>query len=146
RKYTLLIDGKEVQTEALFISFSNSNQFGYNAVVAPKALVNDGLLDVSIVKKVPLALAPLAVQFLFFRNFDKSPWVKTFEARNVKVLGFEDGLINLDGEAVETADSELEFSVKPSSLNVIIPDEKRSEVFPGEAKIAELIKQIKERL
>ena len=146
KKYKLLIDGKEVETEALFVSFANSNQFGYNAVVAPKASVNDGLLDVSIVKKVPLALAPLVVQFMFFRNFDKSPYVHTYSARNVKVIGFEDGLINLDGEAVEIKDNTLEFSVNPLSLNVIIPDEKRSEIFPYENKIAELIKQIKEKL
>ena len=146
KKYKLIIDGKETETEALFISFANSNQFGYNAVVAPKASVTDGLLDVSVVKKVPLALAPMVVQFMFFRNFDKSPYVHTYSARSVKVTGFEDGLINLDGEAVEIKDNTLEFSVNPRSLNVIIPDEKRSEIFPYEKKIAELIKQIREKL
>lgn len=146
KKYKLFIDNQEIESEALFISFANSNQFGYNAVVAPKACVNDGLLDVSIVKKVPLALAILVVQFMFFRNFDKSLYVNTYTAKNVRVEGFEDGLLNLDGEAVEIKNSTLEFSINPASLNVIIPDEKRSEVFPGEAKIQELIKQIKEKL
>lgn len=146
QKYKLLIDGEEIETEALFISFANSNQFGYNAVVAPKASVSDGLLDVSIVKKVPLALAPLVVQFMFFRNFDKSPYVRTYSARNVRVTDFSDGLINLDGEALEFTDNELEFTVNPSSLNVIIPDEKHSEIFPHENKISELIKQIKEKI
>ncbi|MGP1514666.1 MAG: diacylglycerol/lipid kinase family protein [Bacteroidales bacterium] len=146
KKYKLLIDGKEVVTEALFISFANSNQFGYNAVVAPKASVNDGLMDVSVVKKVPLALVPLVIQFMFFRNFDKSPYVQTFSAKSVKVIGFDDELINLDGEAMEIKDNILEFKINPSSLNVVIPDEKRSEIFPGEVKIAELIQQLKQRL
>lgn len=146
KHYKLLIDDQIVETDALFISFSNSNQFGYNAVVAPKALVNDGLMDISIVRKIPLALAPLMVQMMFFRQLDKSPYVQTFEAKNVKVLDFEDRLVNLDGEGIELEDKELNFSVNPKSLNVIIPTEKQSEVFPGETKIAELIKQLRNKV
>ena len=146
RKYKLIIDNKEVECNALFISFANSNQFGYDAVVAPKALVNDGLLDVSIVEKVPLALAPLVVQFLFFRKFDKSPYVRTYSARNVKVINFEDELLNLDGEPVEIKQNILEFKINPSSLNVIIPNKKLSEQLPHENKIAELVRQIKENI
>ena len=142
--YKLLIDDKEVETDALFISFSNSNQFGYNAVVAPQASVNDGLMDISIVKKVPLALAPIVIQFLFFRNFDKILYVNTYTAKKVKVLDFNDKLVNLDGEGIEITDNMLEFNIRPASLNVIIPDEKRIEIFPGETKIAELIKQLRD--
>lgn len=144
RHYKLLIDDQEIETDALFISFSNSNQFGYNAVIAPKALVNDGLLDVSIVKKVPLALAPIVIQMMFFRQLDKSTYVDTYTAKKVKVLDFHDKLVNLDGEGIEIEDHTLTFNIRPASLSVIIPDEKRSEIFPAETKIAELIKQLRE--
>ena len=41
KKYHLIVDGKEMEKEALFISFMNSNQFGYNAIIAPKASLTD---------------------------------------------------------------------------------------------------------
>jgi YegS/Rv2252/BmrU family lipid kinase len=37
------------ETDAYFISVANSNQFGNNFTIAPKASLNDGLLDVVIV-------------------------------------------------------------------------------------------------
>jgi YegS/Rv2252/BmrU family lipid kinase len=36
-------------TEAFFISIANANQFGNNFTIAPKASLNDGLLDIVIV-------------------------------------------------------------------------------------------------
>jgi len=38
--------------EAYFISIANGNQFGNNVTIAPKATLNDGLLDIVIVKKM----------------------------------------------------------------------------------------------
>ncbi|MCH3923731.1 MAG: diacylglycerol kinase family lipid kinase [Bacteroidales bacterium] len=118
--YHLIIDDKEIDTEALFISFSNSNQFGYNAVVAPQASLNDGYMDISIVKKIPLVMAPFTAQLMFFREFNKSVFVSSYKAKQVKVIDFKDRNINLDGEAIQI-EEDLNFSVNPNSLNVIIP-------------------------
>lgn len=41
-----------INTEAFFISIANSNQFGNNFTIAPKASLSDGLLDVVIVNKM----------------------------------------------------------------------------------------------
>ena len=49
--FTIESNGMEFSTEAFFISVANSNQFGNNFTIAPKALLSDGLLDIVIVKK-----------------------------------------------------------------------------------------------
>lgn len=121
KKYVLEIDDKKIETEALFISFANSNQFGYNAVIAPKAELDDGMIDVSIVKKVPLMLLPWTAQLLFFRSLDKSIYVKRYKAKKVRVINDSSCLLNLDGESI-LMDRELNFSVNPQSLNVLIPE------------------------
>lgn len=41
-----------LETEAWFISIANSNQFGNHVTIAPRASLNDGLLDIVIVKKM----------------------------------------------------------------------------------------------
>ena len=44
-------NGKSINTEAFFISIANSNQFGNNFTIAPKASLSDGLLDIVIANK-----------------------------------------------------------------------------------------------
>lgn len=142
KKYRMILDDKEIETEALFVSFMNSNQFGYNAVIAPKASLSDGLLDVVIVKKVPLVFAPLVIQMLFFHKFDRALYVDTYRVKHAEVLEFDDGLINLDGEGIEFSGNKIEFTVNPSNLNVIIPQEHNKQPFISEEKIKEFIRSI----
>ena len=42
----------EMSTQAFFISIANSNQYGNNVRIAPKASLHDGLLDVVVVNKM----------------------------------------------------------------------------------------------
>lgn len=142
KKYHLIVDGKDMTKEALFISFMNSNQFGYNAIIAPKASLNDGLLDIVIVKKPPIILAPIVVQMMFFHQMDKSPYVETIRAKEVEVREFSDGILNLDGEGISFEGDTLKFSVNPNNLNVIVPDDNNKQPFLSETKILELIKSI----
>jgi len=49
--FTIAIGNESWDTEAFFISIANSNQFGNNFTIAPKASLMDGLLDIVIVNK-----------------------------------------------------------------------------------------------
>ena len=118
--YRIEFDDQVIEEEALFISFANSNQFGFDTIIAPSAKVDDGFIQVCIVKKVPLVMIPLTIQLLLLKNFDKSIYVKTFKAKEVKVTNNDSLLVNLDGESAKM-DKELNFSVNPQSLNIIIP-------------------------
>ena len=42
--FVLSAHGKQIKTDALFISIANSNQFGNNFTIAPQASLNDGYL------------------------------------------------------------------------------------------------------
>ena len=54
KAYPFVIEANNtsIQTNAFFISIANSNQFGNNFTIAPKASLNDGLLDIVIVNKM----------------------------------------------------------------------------------------------
>lgn len=120
RNYILSIDGKHIERQALFVSFANSNQFGFNTEIAPNASLNDGLMDVVVVRKPPLPMLPWMAQSLFFHSFDKSTYVEIFQARHVILYNNAPMGVNLDGEYVEYT-SDLEFRVEPKSLRVITP-------------------------
>ncbi len=119
KHYKLEIDNKIIETQALFISFANSTQFGFDTEVAPHAELNDGLIDVVVVKKPPLPLLPWTAQLLFFKNFDMSIYVDTYKAKKVKVFNEKSIGVNIDGEYMEF-NGDLEFEVIPSSLKVIV--------------------------
>jgi YegS/Rv2252/BmrU family lipid kinase len=48
-RFELKFENKILDIEAFFISIANSNQFGNNFTIAPKASLSDGLLDIVIV-------------------------------------------------------------------------------------------------
>ena len=50
--FRLKINSIEAEYKAIFITVSNSNQFGNHFTIAPKASLTDGLLDIVVVKKM----------------------------------------------------------------------------------------------
>ena len=116
--YRLNIDGKEIERQAWFISLANSNQFGYNTTIAPLAKLDDGLIDVCIVDRIPFHHLALTAPLLYLNHFELSQHVEYFTAREVTVYNNEEGWVNIDGEGEEIG-QELHFRNNPKSLKVI---------------------------
>jgi diacylglycerol kinase (ATP) len=121
RTYQVEIDGVQLERNAFFISIANSNQFGYGTVIAPAARLDDGLLNVVIARKFPLAELPYILQQLFTHRIDKSAYTESYTAREVVIMRNEGKWVNLDGEAVKS-DPVVRISIKPASLKVLIPE------------------------
>ena len=118
--YELSIDGNKDTYKALFISFANSDQFGYNTSIAPEARVDDGLMDVCIVSKIPLYSIPFVAPMLFARQVHRTPFVDIIKANEVVVHTTKELIVNIDGEPV-TMKGPLRFNLVPHSLKVVIP-------------------------
>ena len=113
-------DGEEIKTSALFISFANSNQFGYNTSIAPHAKLDDGKLDVCIVQKPRILAMPLIANLLFLKQVHRSPFVEIIPASRLTVKRSSRG-VNMDGEAVKLKRN-LTIEVNSLSLRIIIPE------------------------
>ena len=118
--YELTIDGTTNTYNALLIGFANSDQFGYNTSIAPQARVDDGLIDVCIVQKVPLFTIPFVAPLLFVHQVHRTPFVHIIKAREVIVHTLEEMIVNIDGEPI-TLKGPLKLSLVPHSLKVVIP-------------------------
>lgn len=120
KDYQIYLDGKEtpINRKAWFITFANSNQFGYNVAVAPRAKLDDGLIDISIVDKIPVEHALITAPLVYTNLFELSQHVEMFRARDIVVTGNVDKWVNIDGEG-ENVGRELHFVNHPKSLKVL---------------------------
>ncbi|MEH6304999.1 diacylglycerol kinase family lipid kinase [Olivibacter sp. CPCC 100613] len=118
QEYTICIDGKKIQREAFMISIANSPQYGNNAYIAPGASVDDGLLDVCIIKQFPLIQFPVMIYHLFSRTAHQSDYVEIIKGKQILIERPRKGPVHLDGEPL-TLDKNLSIEVLPSSLNVV---------------------------
>lgn len=118
--YTLRIDDQTIDTDALLIAVASSSQYGSNATIAPLASLQDGRLDVTIVRRIPILSAPLVVARLFSGSIHRSGHVLTFSARNITVERRDAGPAHIDGEPLLLPAS-LRFTVAPGSLRVAVP-------------------------
>jgi YegS/Rv2252/BmrU family lipid kinase len=120
RKYKLVLDGREHEARAFFISFANSSQFGYNTRIAPRASVTDGLIDVCVAKKPPIRAFPGIARLMLRKKIDQSRYMETYHAKEILVSRKRGKTVNVDGEPVRLA-KRLQISIQPASLNIIVP-------------------------
>lgn len=120
--------GNTFETEAYFISIANSNQFGNNFTIAPKASLNDGLIDIVIVKKMS-KLRLLWSVLKHIRNGEAIDYnTKTFSDKDViyfqtdkliiKNLG--NAPLHIDGDPATTA-RKFHFEIIPDAFKLIQP-------------------------
>ncbi len=119
QKYHIDVDGKAYDREAFMLSIANSSQYGNNAHISPRASVQDGELDVCVVKPFPLYKFPEMALRMFNKTTDKSDYVEIIKGKHISVKRGDSGPIHLDGEPQVTGTT-AEISVRPLSLRVIV--------------------------
>ena len=117
------LPGHDVHTEAFFVSIANSNQFGNQFTIAPKARLNDGLIDVVIVQKMNKFQLLLSILHqLRFGDIQEKMFRKHsilyFQAAALSILNPSLAPLHIDGDPAETADR-FTISVVPSAFMLL---------------------------
>ena len=119
--YHLVINGRDYYRNAWFIAVANSQQFGYNLAVAPKAKLDDGLIDISIIDKVPLDHVPITAPLAFTNHLDLSQHVEMFRTKELLIEGNADRWVNIDGEGINIGTT-VHFVNHPKSVRIYSRD------------------------
>ncbi len=115
QEYRLILDGKEKMVNAAFISFANSNQFGYNTVIAPHAHIADGLLEVCMMRKPRLFQIPSILFKVWTKKAHQSKLLEIIQAKSIVLQPNLLQFANVDGESIEVGEK-IEISLQPNSL------------------------------
>jgi YegS/Rv2252/BmrU family lipid kinase len=116
--YHLNIDGKEYQHQAFMISVANSSQYGNNAHISPFASLNDGMLDICILKPFPLYKFPALVFRMFRKNSHKSNYLEIIQGSKIIITRENAAVIHLDGDPFNMGNT-LNININPHSLNIL---------------------------
>jgi diacylglycerol kinase (ATP) len=119
--YRLQINGQTLEKCAFLVSFANASQYGNNAYIAPRASVQDGLLDVCVVEPFPRAQTPVLGIKLFNRTIQQSPYVQTYRTDELWVETAADVPLHLDGEPRRSG-NQIHVKVHSGSIRVLVPD------------------------
>ena len=119
--YHLEIDGKPYDRAAFMLSFANSSQYGNDAHISPHASVQDGLLDVCVIRKFPLWRFPEMGIRMLTKTSDKTKYVEIIRGQHIFVKRSSPGPVHLDGEP-KISGTDTEIVLIPHSLNVIVGD------------------------
>lgn len=112
--------GRRERHRVQLLAVANSDQYGNHAIIAPRASVRDGLLNLTAIRAASLiATVPLAAR-LFLGNLDRSSAVVTHAAPRFTIHRRAPGLIHTDGETHATA-ATVEVVVHPASLRLLVP-------------------------
>lgn len=124
--FEIEVDGISFFTDAFFISVANGNQFGNNFTIAPKASLDDGMLDIVIVQKMSKAVLPIALLQQISGNNKLQKLVKNvtnknilyFQTPSVKIKNIKLAPLHIDGEAVEPQ-KVLDMRILPKDFYLI---------------------------
>jgi len=124
--FELTLKNKKFRTDAFFISVANSNQFGNNFTIAPRASLSDGLLDIVIVteqSKLSLLLQTFR-QVMGRVKLQPSTAINTkkaviyFQTDKLSIHNLSEAPLHIDGDPAETP-ATLEISVKKKCFRLL---------------------------
>jgi len=117
RSANLIIDGEKIKGDFTFIIACNSIHVGKGMKMAPKAKLDDGLLDLIIIKSGASRLRLLKVlPLLFTGEHINEPEVEYIQASNFSLLPQKDEILNIDGEIL--GKTPIEVNVLHKALEI----------------------------
>ncbi|MDA3862077.1 MAG: diacylglycerol kinase family lipid kinase [Melioribacteraceae bacterium] len=100
-KFTTLrleIDGEKLEVESTFIEVSNTRYTGADFLMAPNAEIDDGLLDITLVKTISRKNLVKGLFKIFTGEHIHLDEIDTYKAKHIKIDSDEPKVLTPDGE------------------------------------------------
>lgn len=126
--FSITTDERSFDTDAFFIVVANSNQFGNNVTIAPKASLQDGLLDIVVVRKMHKLVLPFALLHQIagintleeIKTYRRMRNILYFQSANLVINNHGNAPIHIDGEPESTA-AEVKIRILPKAVRLLQP-------------------------
>ncbi len=128
-QFEILLNDFSFFTDAFLICIANSNQFGNNFKIAPRASLNDGLLDIVVVQKMNKAKLPFAILRQIRGNNELQKLVEDitnnnilyFQTPTLTIRNLKHAPFHVDGEPRKT-ENEFKIEIIKNCFRLIQPN------------------------
>lgn len=121
QEYIMRFNGTIMQEKAFVVTIANAKQYGNNAFIAPQAFIDDGWLELSLIKPFPkLQLLDMGLR-LFNKSINRSRFYLQKQINELEIENTVADCYHLDGEHYQLLDGKLTFSVVPKGVKVMVP-------------------------
>ena len=119
----LEIDDQEVfHDEILSLSVGNGKYNGGGMMMMPNAIPDDGLFDITVVRKVGMLKFASNISNVYDGSFiNKLEEVSSFRGKKLRVTSIPAHLLLLETEGETLTNSPFDFEILPKAINMIVP-------------------------
>ena len=117
------VDNQTVVRKSFIIAVANSSQYGNNIKIAPLASVRDGILHLTVMRKIPLYRLDHIFTFLK-GSLTNSEMFEILEGKEVRIKTSQPVPYHIDGEPCGLNNS-FNIQLRPASLSVLVPEGQR---------------------
>lgn len=121
-KYHISYPGGEIREEAFVVTCANAGQYGNNAFIAPSADIQDGKMNIALLRPINILEAPQATLQLFSKKIDNSKKLIEVLSQEAIIRREKEGVMHIDGDPIHTG-KEIHVKIIPQGLKVLVPTE-----------------------
>ena len=100
-------DGKTITSNNVFITISNTRYTGTHFLIAPDAIIDDGLLDVTILERLPRRRLLKLFPTIYSGSHVEYQEVSTYQSATIKILSPAAMQLGPDGELCGSSPAEI---------------------------------------
>ena len=106
----------------LSLSVGNCRYNGGGMMMMPNAIPDDGLLDVTVIRKVSIFKFAANVKNIYDGSFiHKIKEVQTFRGKKIRIVSIPPHSLMVETEGENLNNSPFDFEILPKAINVIVP-------------------------
>ena len=113
------MDGVRWQGRILFAAVANAPCYGSGIRIAPSAKMDDGWLEITLVREMPLLRLLEAIPIVLRSGDIRWPEIERFRCRHAAFLTDRKAFVHGDGEML--GEAPVEFEVLPGAVRAIAP-------------------------
>ena len=118
--YKIDIDDEGMTDKAFVIACCNAAQYGNNAYIAPRATMQDGLIDVTVMHPFSPIASPLLGARLFLRQLNNDNHVSIYRGKHVVIERRHDDVVHIDGDPV-MMNARVEIKNVSKGIHIMVP-------------------------
>ncbi|MFO7171208.1 MAG: diacylglycerol kinase family lipid kinase [Chloroflexota bacterium] len=113
------LDGRRVGGRVLLVVIGNSQLYGGVVKITARAIIDDGLLDVCIIKGSSFLSVPLRLLSILRQRYNLDPKIEYHRARTVRVESRRGLPVQVDGDHI--GQTPMTFEVLPGAVRALLP-------------------------